>query len=289
MFKKIFTLSLILVLFQTNFVFARTMNDHEMLKKETAREEVANKNLKSLFHISLDNNKGSDKDMMDILQKYIFADVFTTGNLDIKKRELLTVTTLTVQQTLPQLKAHINAALNVGNTPVEIHETIYHCAPFIGFPKTLNALAVFNDVLKERNIETDFSKLKTVDEKNRYEKGYEIQHPIYGDEIRNMLKDLPDDMGDKVADYLTEVCFGDFYTRKGLDIRTRELLTIGILATTGNTVTLKSHIMGSLKVGNSREDITSAIIQVMPYVGFANSFTALKTAKEVFNNMPVKP
>ena len=49
--------------------------------------------------------------MMAILQKYIFGEVFTVGDLDIKTREMITVTSLAVQQTLPQLKAHINAAL----------------------------------------------------------------------------------------------------------------------------------------------------------------------------------
>lgn len=53
----------------------------------------------------------------------------------MKTREMLTVTSLAVQQTLPQLKAHINAALNVGVTPLEVRETLYQCAPFIGFPK----------------------------------------------------------------------------------------------------------------------------------------------------------
>lgn len=274
MFKRV--LCLLLVLF-----FANTC----VLSKEVkmTREEICNKNLETLFGISLNDNKGNDKDMMDILQKYIFADIFTTGNLDIKTRELLTVVSLTTQQSLPQLKAHIVGALNAGNTPVEIHEAIYNCAPFIGFPKTLNALAVFNEVLKEGGFEADFSNLKTVKDNERYEKGYEIQNPVYGDEIKQMLKGLPNNMGEKVADYLTEVCFGDFYTRKGLDIKTRELLTISILVTTGNTTTLKSHILGNMKVGNSKETITAAIIQVMPYVGFANGFAALKTASDLWN------
>ena len=85
--------------------------------KSMTRQEIADKNLEILFNITTKNNSGSDKDFMDILQKYIFGEVFTIGDLDIKTRELLTVTSLTVMQTLPQLKAHINGALNAGNTP----------------------------------------------------------------------------------------------------------------------------------------------------------------------------
>ena len=66
---------------------------------------------------------------MDILQKFIFGEVFTVGNLDNKQRELITCTVLSVMQTLPQLKSHAAAALNVGVTPVELREAIYQCAP----------------------------------------------------------------------------------------------------------------------------------------------------------------
>ena len=82
---------------------------------------------------------------MEILQRNIFGDVFYTGNLNNGERELITVAALATMQTLPQLKAHVGAALNVGNSPLAIRETIYQCAPFIGFPRTLNAIGVFND------------------------------------------------------------------------------------------------------------------------------------------------
>ncbi len=251
--------------------------------KKMSRQEIADKNLEILFNITTKNNNGPDKDFMDILQKYIFGEVFTIGDLDIKTRELLTVTSLTVMQTLPQLKAHINGALNAGNSPIEIRETIYQCAPFIGFPKTLNAIAVFNEVIKERGLEKELKDTTTVKESERFKKGFEIQNPMYVDEIVQNMKGLPEDMGADVARFLTEVCFGDFYTREGLDIKTRELMTIAILTTTGNAGVLKSHIKGNLKAGNSIETITAAIIQVMPYVGFPNSFAALKTVKDVIN------
>ena len=213
------------------------------------------------------------------MQKYIFGEVFVVGELDMKTREMLTVTSLAVQQTLPQLKAHINAALNVGVKPVEMREAIYQLAPFIGFPKTLNTITVMNEVFTERGINLPLEKTASADETTRFEKGTAIQQPLYGDEIKNALTGLPDDMGAEVSRFLTEVCFGDFCSREGLDLKTRELLIISVLVTTGNTETLKSHIKGSLKAGNSEETITAAIIQCLPYVGFPNTIAALKTLK----------
>ena len=266
--KKFLVLIVSAMLIQPNILFAAE-------GKKMTRSDICKKNYEKLFNSDWNPNVGSDPEMMAILQKYIFGEVFTVGNLDMKTREMLTVTSLAVQQTLPQLKAHINAALNVGVTPLEVRETLYQCAPFIGFPKTLNAIGVMNEVFKERGIETPLEMAGTTDEKSRFEKGAAIQKPLYGDEISKALEGLPENMGEDVARFLTEFCFGDIYTRNGLDVKTRELMT------TGDTETLKSHIKGALKAGNSKETITAAMIQCLPYVGFPKTIAALKCLKGV--------
>ena len=279
MIRKILTLFLALLISQ-NFILAAVKNED----KHMTRTDICKKNYRILFNGEALTPAGDDPEMMAILQKYIFGEVFTVGKLDIKTRELITVTSLAVQQTLPQLKAHINGALNAGVTPVELREAVYQLAPFIGFPKTLNALGVLNEVFKERGIKTPLKSTATVNEEERYEKGFAIQNPLYGGEIKQSMEGLPEDMGADVARFLTEVCFGDFYTREGLDLKTRELLMLSALVTTGNNaVKLKSHIKGNLKAGNSKEIITAAIIQCLPYVGFPNTLAALRTLKEVIS------
>ena len=276
MIRKILTLFLTLMLSQ-NFIFAEAVQNED---KNMTRTDICKNNYKTLFGGEALTPTGDDPEMMEILQKYIFGEVFTIGNLDIKTREMLTVTSLAVQQTLPQLKAHINAALNTGVTPIELREAIYQLAPFIGFPKTLNALSVLNEVFKERGIKTPLESTKTVNEEDRYQKGFQIQNSLYGDEIKVSMDGIAGNMGADVARFLTEVCFGDFYTREGLDIKTRELLIISVLVTTGNTDTLKSHIRGNLKAGNSKKTIAAAIIQCLPYTGFPNTLSALRILKE---------
>ena len=247
--------------------------------KNMTRTEICNKNMQELFGGSMATT-GNDVEMMQILQKYIFGEVFTIGNLDNKTRELITVVCLTTMQTLPQLKSHINGALNAGNSPLEVREAIYQCAPFIGFPKTLNALGVLNEVFKERGIQTPLESGVTVSEEDRYQKGKEIQEKLYGDEIKQAMKGLPDNIGDDAARFLTEVCFGDFYTRKGLDIKTREILALAVLVTKDDDITLKSHIKGSLKAGNSPETVAAVILQCMPYTGMPNALHAFTFLKE---------
>lgn len=109
------------------------------------RIERCKKNYTELFGGEALTGQGTDPEMMDILQKFIFGEVFRTGDLDKKTRELITCTVLATMQTLPQLNAHAKAALNVGVTPIELREAIYLCAPFIGFPSAIKALKIIKE------------------------------------------------------------------------------------------------------------------------------------------------
>lgn len=249
--------------------------------KDMDRIELCKKNFTTLFGGEALTGQGSDPEMMDILQKFIFGEVFRTGNLDMKTREMITCITLTTMQTLPQLKAHAGAALNVGVTPVELRELVYLCAPYIGFPKTLNALATINEVFTERGIALPLEKQGTVTEENRYEKGHDIQEPIYGDAVKEALKNVPGGLGDEAARFLTEYCFGDIYTRSGMDMQTRELLVYCILTTLEADSQLISHTRSNIKLGNSKETLAAAVIQCLPYIGFPPAMKTLKIIQEV--------
>ena len=84
------------------------------------RIEVCKQNYRTLFGGEALTGQGTDPEMMGILQKFIFGEVFQTGELTLKQREMITCITLATMQTLPQLKAHAGAALNVGVPPEEI-------------------------------------------------------------------------------------------------------------------------------------------------------------------------
>lgn len=239
------------------------------------RIEVCKQNYTALFGGEALTSQGTDPEFMAILQKFIFGEVFTVGDLDLKTRELITCTTLAVMQTLPQLKAHVAAALNVGASPVELREALYQCASFIGFPKTLNAIAVMNEVFTEKGIKLPLEPQGTVTEENRGEKGMAIQQPFYGDEIRERFAGVPGGMGEDAARFLTEYYFGEICTRGGLDLKTRELLIYCVLTTIEADSQLRSHTLGNLKVGNSKETLAAAVIQCLPYIGFPPAMKAL--------------
>ena len=109
-------------------------------------------------------------------------------------------------------------------TPEELREVMYLTAPFIGFPKMLNAVATVNEVFKERGISLPLEKQGTVTEETRHETGKAIQDKLYPGGIASVMEGVPDDMGKNVEQFLTDYFFGEIYSRGALDLQTRELL-----------------------------------------------------------------
>ena len=246
------------------------------------RIEVCKQNYHTLFGGEALTGQGTDLEMMDILQKFIFGEVFRTGNLTMKQREMITCITLATMQTLPQLKAHAGAALNVGVTPEELREVMYLTAPFIGFPKMLNAVATVNEVFKERGISLPLEKQGTVTEENRHETGQAIQDKLYPGGITSVMEGLPGDMGKDVEQFLTDYFFGEIYSRGALDLQTRELLGYCVLTTLEAESQLQSHYHGNINVGNTPETLTAAVIQCLPYIGFPAAIKALRIIKQEY-------
>jgi len=258
------------------------MNPSERNSEMSERQAHAEAVYKRLFGPRDASAPDNDPELMEILRRFIFGDVFGTGVLDDQARELITVTVLACLQTLPQLRSHTAAALNVGVRPVEIREAMYQLAPFIGFPRTLNAVAAVNEVFRERGITLPLPAQGTVSDADRYPKGLAEQAPLYGDEIKDNLADLPQPFNEVLPRFLTEFCFGDFYTRSGLPLAQRELLVLCALATIGDTAAqLGPHGRACIQVGNSKNAVIAALVHCYPYIGFPRAVAAIRAVKNL--------
>lgn len=257
-----------------------TVSELQGAQTNMDRVLLANEKYETLFSEKRKTH-ATDPEFMNILQNFIFGEIFYIGDLSDQDRELITVTSLTAIQALPQLKSHIFAALNVGNSPVKIREAIYQCAPFIGFPKTLNAIGVFNEAVRERGIDLPLQEQGMVSEETRHSKGEDIQNRLYGTEVKDAMKTLPPEYQEKIPNVLTDFCFGDFYTRTGLDVKDRELLSLVVLASIGAEKQLSAHIVGNLRAGNSKEKLLVTMIQTIPYIGLPAALTAINQIKAI--------
>jgi len=95
------------------------------------------------------------KDVAPDLARYViefgFGDVYSRPGLDLRTRELATVAGLVaLGHAQPQLKVHVNGALNVGCTPAEIVEVIIQMALYAGFPAAVNGAFTAKQVFAER-------------------------------------------------------------------------------------------------------------------------------------------
>ena len=219
-----------------------------------------------------------------------FGDIYSRPGLDLKKRELAVVASLTAQGTAsPQLKMHIGAALNVGCTPEEIVETIITVSVFAGFPAALNGLFIAEEVFAvhpaaasaKKTITAEFSLPNNKETMDRYAIGLAMQQKVSGQDGTKVVERLSGIAPD-FARYMVEF-FGDIYARPGLDLKNREIAVIAALTSLGNAEPqLKVHIAAALNVGCTREEIVEVIMQMGAYAGFPAALNGLFAAEEVF-------
>jgi 4-carboxymuconolactone decarboxylase len=119
----------------------------------------------------------------------------------------------------------------------------------------------------------------------RFEKGLKLLSSINGQSgqrIMKMLEDIAPDM----ARFVIEFPYGDIYSRPGLDLKTRELITIASLTTQGFALKeLKAHIHNALNAGCTKEEIVETIMQMAVYAGFPAALNGLFLAQEVFEEL----
>lgn len=122
----------------------------------------------------------------------------------------------------------------------------------------------------------------------RYERGWNKLMEVDGEggeRVISSLEDIAPDMGK----YIVEFAFGDIYTREGLDLKQRQLVTIASLTTQGGCEPqLTVHINAALNVGLSPNEIIEAIIHCTPYTGFPKALNSIFVAKRVFEDRNIK-
>lgn len=124
----------------------------------------------------------------------------------------------------------------------------------------------------------------------RYQQGWKKLAEVDGETGEKVIASLAS-LAPDVSQYIIEFAFGDIYTRTGLTLEEREMITITSLLTQGGCENqLKVHIQGSLNVGISAQKIVEIFIQAIPYTGFPKVLNALFVAKEVFkqNGIEIK-
>ena len=269
--KRIKYLVLIIAVLFMFSCINKSQNSSNMIGERTMK---ANEKYKELLKRDFAVSK-EDEDLQNIFNNFVYGEVYNHGDLEPKLRELITLVSLTASQGQGMIAEHVEMALNVGASAIEIKEALYQCAPYVGFPRVFTVLEEANKVFKSKNISLPLQSQSTVSEETRFEKGLTAQTSIFGDRILDMHKNAPENLK-HIQNYLSAMCFGDFYTREGLDLKTRELLTFIMLISLGGAEPqATSHAKANISMGNDKDTLIEAVTQCIPYIGYPRTLNAI--------------
>jgi 4-carboxymuconolactone decarboxylase len=88
---------------------------------------------------------------------------------------------------------------------------------------------------------------------------------------------------------VTRNAWGAVWDRGALELRTRSLVTLGMLIALGRSHEIKGHVRGALNNGATRAEIQEVLIHSTVYCGFPLAVEAFRSIKEVFDGLPERP
>lgn len=242
------------------------------------REEQKNDTMRQMG-ISENKLAAAFPEFETVKNRFLYGEVHQQGELTGKQRMLIIVAVLVTMEG-DDLEEQLHSALKQDVSPVELQEVFHQAAPYIGFAKAEKGLTVLKQVFEKENISLPLEPQGSVTEETRLEKGIAAQKSLFGPMIDAMRASAPEEQK-FMQDYLSAYCFGDTYTRSGLDLKTRELLTfVCIISLGGCDSQAKSHVMGNLAVGNSPVLLLTAAAQCLPYIGFPRTLNAISAINE---------
>lgn len=217
----------------------------------------------------------TDPEFIERFDNFAFDEVVSHDNLDGKIRFMAILATLLGCQGIDEFRAMIPAALNFGVTPVEVKEVVYQAVAYLGIGRVFPFLKAVNEVLKERGIELPLPGQATTTTENRREAGTQAQVDIFGEHMRDFWRSGPEESR-HINHWLADNCFGDYYTRGGLDYKQREMITFCFLSAQGGCEPqLTSHAAANMRIGNDKAFLIKIISQCLPFIGYPRSLNAL--------------
>lgn len=171
---------------------------------------------------------------------------------------------------LDAYKEILPMALEGSVSPIMAKEIVYQAADYLGYGRMLPFLNITNEILVKNGISLPLEGQATTTLDNRLEKGIEAQVKIFGGHMKDAWRE------GTINRWLASNCFGDYYTRKGLNLTERELITFCFLMAQGGCEPqLIAHAKGNMNIGNDKDFLIRAISQCLPYIGYPRCLNAI--------------
>lgn len=192
-----------------------------------------------------------------------------SDTLGARQKAIVLIGAFTAQGNMEQLRPALAEGLDAGLTINEIKEILVQLYAYAGFPRSLNALTAFMDVLRERRdkgitdaVGKEPSPLPA--DKSALERGTKIQTDLVGAPVKGEIFDF----APAIDTFLKAHLFGDIFGRDNLDYTSREIATISALASLqGVNAQLRSHCKVGMRVGLSADQLNSLVSLLAARVG----------------------
>ena len=222
----------------------------------------------------------TDPEFIERFDNFAFDEVINMPDIGGKEvdgriRHMALLATLLGCQGIDEFGAMLPAAMNFGVTPIEIKEITYQAVAYLGIGRVFPFLKAVNEFLKSRGIDLPLEGQATTTTENRREAGTQAQVDIFGEGMRDFWQSGPEESR-HINLWLADNCFGDYYTRKGLNHAERELITFCFLAAQGGCEPqLTSHAAANMRNGNDKLFLIKVISHCLPFIGYPRSLNAL--------------
>ena len=124
-----------------------------------------------------------------------------------------------------------------------------------------------------------------MDDKQRFDGGMKIRREVLGAAYVDRSMAAADEFMMAMQDLTTRYCWGDIWSRPGLDRRTRSMLNLAMIAALNRPHELKAHVKGALTNGVTKDEIKEILLQVAVYAGIPAGMDSFRVAHEVFAEM----
>lgn len=218
------------------------------------------------------NYRETDPEFAERFEHFTFQEVPNEEGqqLDAVTRHLAILATLLGCQGLEEFKLALSRALEEGLSPVMAKEVIYQAVDYLGIGRVKPFLDAANAILTQRGVKLPLEGQATTTMETRLEQGIQSQVDIFGEGMREAWKT------GHINRWLAANCFGDYYTRKGLTLAQREMITFCFLAAQGGCEPqLTAHAGGNMNLGNDKAFLIKVVSQCLPYIGYPRSLNAI--------------
>ena len=218
------------------------------------------------------NYRETDPEFVERFEHFAFDEVVNEPGqkLDEPTRHMAILATLLGCQGVDAFRRELPRALDAGVTPVMVKEIVYQAVDYLGMGRVLPFLDITNAVLTERGVALPLEGQAATTMADRLEKGAQAQADIFGPQMLEAWK------AGHINRWLAANCFGDYYTRTGLTLAQREMITFCFLAAQGGCEPqLTSHARGNMNLGNDKEFLIRVVSQCLPYIGYPRSLNAV--------------